>query len=69
MKEKIMITEESFGSNCPQNWEEIADFLNEIIEEKIEIDHLNDRDALDFSEELWEQYCMGKIENAPEAVF
>ena len=64
-----MITAESFGSNCPQNWEEIADFLNEIIEEKIEADNLDYRDALDFSDELWMQYCMGKIENAPVAVF
>ena len=69
MEENIKITVDSFGANCPQNWEEIADFLNEIIEEKIETDNLNDRDALDFSEELWEQYCMGNIKDAPEAIF
>lgn len=69
MMEKYLVTADSFGPNCPQNWEEIADFLNDIIEEKIESDNLSRRDAIDFSEELWEDYCNGKIENAPEAVF
>ena len=56
-----MITMDSFGSECPANWEEIADFLNAIIEERgIE----NDEDALD---QLWEDYCNGDIPGAPEA--
>lgn len=62
MRDKIMITGESFGSNCPQNWEEIADFLNEIIEEKTD-------GSKEASEELWEDYCNGKIEDAPKAIF
>lgn len=56
-----MITMDSFGSECPSNWEEIADFLNAIIEERgIE----NDLDELD---QLWEDYCNGDIPGAPEA--
>jgi hypothetical protein len=56
-----MITMDSFGSMIPENWEEIADFLNGIIEERgIE----NDQDELD---QLWEDYCNGDIPGAPEA--
>ena len=56
-----MITMDSFGSECPSNWEEIADFLNALIEERgIE----NDPEELD---QLWEDYCNGDIPGAPEA--
>ena len=56
-----MITMDSFGSMLPENWEEIADFLNAIIEERgIE----NDLDDL---ARLWEDYCSGDIPGAPEA--
>lgn len=56
-----MITMDSFGSMLPENWEEIADFLNALIEERgIE----NDQDELD---QLWEDYCNGDIPGAPEA--
>lgn len=56
-----MITMDSFGSECPENWEEIADFLNALIEERgIE----NDPDELN---QLWEDYCNGDIPGAPEA--
>lgn len=56
-----MITMDSFGSMLPENWEEIADFLNNLIEERgIE----NDPDELD---QLWEDYCNGDIPGAPEA--
>ena len=56
-----MITMDSFGSECPSNWEEIADFLNALIEERgIE----NDTEELD---QLWEDYCNGDIPGAPEA--
>ncbi len=56
-----MITMDSFGSECPENWEEIADFLNALIEERgIE----NDPDELN---RLWEDYCNGDIPGAPEA--
>lgn len=56
-----MITMDSFGSMLPANWEEIAEFLNNLIEERgIE----NDKDELD---KLWEDYCNGDIPGAPEA--
>lgn len=56
-----MITMDSFGSMLPGNWEEIADFLNNLIEERgIE----NDPDEL---AQLWEDYCNGDIPGAPEA--
>lgn len=58
---KNLITMDSFGSECPANWEEIADFLNAIILERgIEDDH----DAVN---DLWEEYCNGDIKGAPEA--
>ena len=52
-------TGDSFGSNCPDNWEEIVDFLNSILESGPEGD----------MEEIWEQYCSGSLEGAPEAIF
>lgn len=55
------ITVDSFGSNLPRNWEEIADFLNNLIEEKGD-------DSKLAVEELWEDYCSGRIEDAPEAI-
>lgn len=56
-----MITMDSFGSDCPANWEEIADFLNAIIMARgIEDNH----DAIN---ELWEEYCNGDVEGVPEA--
>lgn len=50
------ITVNSFGSNCPENWEEISDWMNEKIEEGADPD------------ELWEDYCSGRCEDAPEAI-
>ena len=55
------ITMDSFGSECPYNWEEIADFLNNLIDERGIAD---DREATD---QLWEDYCSGDIPGAPEA--
>ena len=56
-----MITMDSFGSMLPDNWEEIAAYLNRIIEEQ-GID--DDPDAVN---QLWEDYCNGDIPGAPEA--
>lgn len=56
------ITVESFGSECPTNWEEIAAFLNNIIDERgIADDHSAVND-------LWEDYWNGQLSDAPEAV-
>lgn len=55
MMNENWITAESFGSDCPENWEEIAAYLNAMIEEQgIE----NDHDAVN---ELWEKYWEGEI--------
>lgn len=56
------ITMESFGSMCPRNWEEIADALNAIIDER---GILHDDDACDA---LWEEFCSGNLEGVPEAI-
>jgi hypothetical protein len=53
------ITMDSFGSECPSNWEEIAAYLNNIIEERGIQD---DRDAID---ELWEAYWHDEVKGAP----
>lgn len=55
------ITADSFGADIPANWEEIAEFLNDIIRERsIE----NDHNAVN---ELWESYWNGNFPDAPEA--
>ena len=55
------ITIESFGSEVPANWEEIANFLNAIIDDRgIVEDHAAVND-------LWEEYWNGDLLNAPEA--
>ena len=56
------ITVDSFGADLPVNWDEIADFLNALIDERgIEDDH----DAVN---DLWEAYCAGEIPDAPAAI-
>ena len=56
-----MITADSFGSEIPANWEEIADYLNEIIRER------GIEDSVPEQNELWEEYWNGEIPGAPEA--
>ena len=56
-----IITMDSFGADCPINWEEITDYLNSIIEEE----NLDDSGI----EQLWEEYCRGDIENCPKPKF
>ncbi len=56
------ITVDSFGSECPTNWEEIASALNSIIDDRGIAD---DRDACD---DLWETYFRGELEDVPVPV-
>ena len=88
------ITVDSFGSECPSNWEEIADFLNEIIRDKRETvdEELAEIEAhqydpgvsltesyertrdIEYSfeswcDDLWETFCRGELEGAPEPKF
>jgi hypothetical protein len=62
------ITMDSFGSECPNNWEEIADYLNSIIDSMDGIiDECGEltRDGREEIDALWERYCAGEIKNAP----
>ena len=88
------ITADSFGSECPTNWEEIAEFLNEIIrdkretvnEELAEIEANKNDNGVSFTEscerimdiernfeswcdDLWETFCRGELNGAPEPKF
>lgn len=60
---KRYITADSFGADCPANWEEIAAFLNQIIEDH-EPDE-DEREENDWYADLWERYCNGEIPGAP----
>lgn len=57
-----IITVDSFGSDCPSNWEEIADALNNLINER---GIYFDSDAIDA---LWEDFCSGDLEGVPAPV-
>ena len=53
------ITADSFGADLPENWQEIADYLNAIIRERdIESDHNE-------VNELWEAFWQGEFPDAP----
>ncbi len=52
------IDSESFGSMCPENWEEIASYLNEKIE-------TGDGNA----DEVWEKYCSGLYPDCPKPFY
>lgn len=56
----MMLTVDSFGAEVPKNWEEIACFLNDIIEER----GLTENSEIN---ELWEQYWNGDVPGAPIA--
>lgn len=61
------ITMESFGDNCPMNWEEIADWLNERIDAMNVTDEDGEltREGMERISDLWERYCAGELEGAP----
>ncbi len=56
--ERDGFTGDSFGANCPSNWEEICSYLNGIVRQI----------GPDF-DAIWERYCNGEYLDAPEAVF
>ena len=55
------ITMDSFGDTCPANWEEIADYLNALIDEIPD-----DEDKRDKVDALWEVFCSGDLPDAPK---
>lgn len=66
--ERLMITEDSFGSNCPNNWEEIATALNDKIMEKIESEKPETfEDAKEIVNAIWEDFCNGEMPDVPAA--
>lgn len=58
-----LITVESFGSDCPDNWEEIADYLNDIIRS-----HSILFDEEDTAQIVWENYCNDCYPDAPRPI-
>lgn len=63
MFENYEITIDSFGSDLPSNWQEIAAYLNIKISE-IEDTEDNMHDAVN---EIWEKYWHGDYDDAPIA--
>ena len=57
-----LITAESFGSDIPSNWEEIAQYLNDIITTSSIL--FDDEDTANI---VWENYWNGCYPNAPKA--
>ena len=71
------ITMDSFGDTCPTNWEEIADYLNGIIETYVDELTTTDEDGVEDIDEtelrrrvddLWERYCSGNLDGAPAPI-
>ena len=67
MNTEYRITAESFGDTIPQNWEEIAAYLNARIDE-MDLDSLPEREQRDAVDALWESYWAGELPEAPAAV-
>lgn len=64
MRNNYHITMESFGAECPMNWQEIANFLNDKIDELVE--ETDSEYELQYRlRRLWDDYCDGKINGAP----
>lgn len=64
------INMDSFGSDCPANWQEIANYLNECIDAIIDSygdDAEYSPDCRDEIANLWERYCNGELKDAPVA--
>ena len=69
MKYGTYINMDSFGECCPANWEEIADYLNDIIRTRIENENSHgEMEQKEISESVWEQYCNGDLPDAPEPI-
>ena len=65
MFEKYRITEDSFGSVCPKNWEEVADYLNDKIARRFDELERDNADSDEYRYEadaIWENYCNGEYD-------
>jgi hypothetical protein len=65
MKKGEIFNADSFGWNCPENWQEICDALNNIAESE-----LGDEEDEDIRREIilsiWKRFCAGQLEGVPE---
>ena len=65
MFEKYRITEDSFGSVCPENWQEIADYLNDKIAQRFDELERDNADADEYRYEadaIFGNYCAGEYD-------
>ena len=60
--EKINFTGESFGADCPDNWEDIVAALNDIVDR----DNIVDKDE---AEALWDEWCCHGLDGVPDPIF
>ena len=68
------VTMDSFGDNCPKNWEEIASYLNEKIDnilDKYGEDADYNPDCTEEIIKVWEDYCNGErgADNIPDPIW
>lgn len=65
------ITADSFGSDCPSNWEELADYMNGVAAMRLERlrnerqGELDPREESDVYDEVWEAFFDGEFADAP----
>lgn len=61
--EKFHLTVDSFGSDCPNNWQEIAAFLNAKIDERIMAAHLTpeelEEEGRNIANDVWDDFGAG----------
>ena len=74
MPERYKATADSFGAYIPENWEEITDYLNEIIEKLWDESGLTeDYNGYDYFKdtvfEVWDKYCGGMLPDAPKEIW
>lgn len=71
IEDRYKVTMDSFGENCPKNWEEIASFLNPIMAAEIARigEDAPDWEKQDVTDKVWEAFCNGEIDACPEPVF
>jgi hypothetical protein len=65
MKAREMFTGDSFGWNCPENFQEICDALNSIAEEELG-DEEDEDIRFEIINSIWERFCSGQLEGVPE---
>ena len=64
-----------FSVNPPENWKEIAEFLNDMIRalaadvNEIELDYDQEVELRHLVQRVWDDYWDGEIDDAPEPVY